>query len=595
MLSRDDADKKDATMTSKSKLIGREDINAAMRAAAPADALSIIEHLDAAGYDAYLVGGCVRDTLEGERPHDWDITTSATPEQMKKCVPYKFVDTGLRHGTITFMVGGEPYETTVFRTEGEYSDGRHPDSVEFASTVEEDLARRDFTVNAMAWSPARGLVDPHDGFGDLTEGKLRGVGDAKERFEEDGLRIMRAVRFAATHGYDIEEGTARGMHEALDMLDAISAERITTEFLKTMGAPDGEHMAEIFDEFKDVMLKAVPELAALEGFEQGNPNHDRSLWQHSLDTMAALPADPVMRFAGLVHDIGKPASQTFGADGVAHYYGHMDEGRKIVDAMCERMKMSNVDAERMGFLVANHDNRPRETEKSARRFLVKMGSDERLSDMLALMEADISTHSPEAVARVMPRFKEACSLIETEKAKSLAMKVSDLAVNGSTLMELGYVPGPEMGAALGEMFAAVVDGDMENDEGVLRAYAEKVKRELDAGERVLSKSRKAFERPDGSPIACDISNTKIEPEWVEKAKADGTYFSGMGRPSGAEPAQAGPAGANGAATGAGKKKRSSGGRSSGRSEGDGKVYVSPHVRGSVKVSGYYRSSPGKRK
>lgn len=563
------------TRKDKRSLVAKKDIDAAMMAAAPADALDIIDHLNKAGYDAYLVGGCVRDTLEGNMPHDWDITTSATPEQMKKSVPYKSIDTGLQHGTITFMRNGEPYETTVFRTDGDYSDGRHPDNVEFASTVEEDLSRRDFTVNAMAWSPKRGLVDPHGGFDDLESNKLRGVGDPKERFEEDGLRIMRAVRFAATHGYDIEDETARGMHETLDMLDNVSAERITTEMLKTMGAADGEHMAKIVDEFKDVVFKAVPELSQLDGFEQDNPNHDRNLWKHSIDTMASLPADPVLRFTGLVHDIGKPASQTFGEDGVAHYYGHMDEGRRIVDAMCERMKMSNEDKDRMAFLVGNHDNRPRETEKSARRFLVRMGSDERLEDMLTLMRSDISVHSPEAVARVMPRFEEACAFIAKEHEKSLAMKVSDLAVNGNTLMEMGWKPGPEMGAALNEMFAAVVDGEMDNDEKTLRAYADKVRREMDAGERVLSSNRKEFVRPDGTSIACDISNVKVDPE--------GVISGAVGVAAG------GSAGAGRCSGSSAKKKRS------GRDAGEGKVHVSAHVRGGVKVQGYFRSAPGKRK
>lgn len=579
-------------------MLFRDEIDAAMLAAAPNDALDIIEHLTQAGYDAYLVGGCVRDTLEGASPHDWDITTSATPEQMKEAVPYRSIDTGLQHGTITFMVGGEPYETTVFRTDGEYSDGRHPDSVEFASTVEADLARRDFTVNAMAWSPSRGLVDPYDGFGDLEKNQLRGVGEPKKRFEEDGLRVMRAVRFASTHGYDIEENTARAMHETLPMLDAVSAERVTSEFMKTMGAADGQHMADIFSEFRDVMFKAVPELSALDEMEdQDNSNHDRTLLQHSLDTMAKLPAYPLLRLAGLVHDIGKPSTKTEGEDGQSHYYGHMDAGRDIVEAMCVRMKMSNEESARLAFLVGNHDNRPRETEKSARRFLVKMGTDEMLSDMLALMEADISTHSPDAVERVMPRFRKACSLIEQEHEKSLAMKVSDLAVNGNVLMDMGYAPGPALGAALNEMFSLVVDGEMENDEETLRAYAEKVKEELDLGKRVLSKNRKTFTRPDGAPCERDIADVKADSTDTPKDEFecdDGTAaVNAATNPATTAGASIGAAG--GAPANPSGHKRSSGSRSRGRSRGDGKVYVSPHVRGGVKVSGYYRSSPGRRK
>lgn len=563
-------------------------VDTAMRNAAPSDALDIIDHLNRAGYDAYLVGGCVRDTLEGAVPHDWDITTSATPDQMKEAVPYHAIDTGLQHGTVTFMVGGEPYETTVFRTDGEYSDGRHPDSVEFASTVEEDLARRDFTVNAMAWSPTSGFIDPYGGFSDLEKNELKGVGDPKKRFTEDGLRIMRAVRFAATHGYEIEDETAKAMHETLDMLDHVSAERITSEFLKTMGASDGAHMANIFAEFKDVMFKAAPELAVLDEMEdQDNANHDRTLLQHSLDTMAALPADPILRFTGLVHDIGKPSTKAEGEDGQSHYYGHMDAGRDIVEAMCKRMKMSNEETERMSFLVGNHDNRPRETEKSARRFLVKMGNNEMLTDMLSLMEADISTHSPEAVERVMPRFKKACEFIEQEHEKSLAMKVSDLAVNGNTLMEMGFVPGPALGATLNEMFALVVDGDMENDEQTLRAYAESVREELANGTRCLASNRKRFEKAaDGSAYAEDIGNVKVEPDEGESESgcpdADNVH---------------GNASAHGCSQTKHNKRKGNRSQKSaqGRRHGDGTVYVSPHVRKGIRVSGYYRNAPGHKK
>lgn len=563
-------------------------IDATIRTAVPSDALDIITQLSNAGYEAYLVGGCVRDTLKGQTPHDWDITTSATPEQMKEAVSYHAIDTGIQHGTITFMVEGEPYETTVFRTEGEYSDGRHPDKIEFADTVEADLARRDFTVNAMAWSPDTGLVDPFGGAKDLVAGVLRGVGDPKERFEEDGLRIMRAVRFAAVHKLDIEPLTAKAMHDTLDVLDNVSAERITSEFLKTLGAEDGEHMARILDGFRDVVFKAVPELAALDGMEQNNPNHDRSLLAHSLDTMAALPSDPVLRFVGLVHDIGKPTSKTFGDDGVAHYYGHMDEGRCIVEKMCRRMKMSNEDIERMTFLVGNHDNRPRETEKSARRFLVKMGSAERLDDMLSLMESDIKAHSPEAVDRVMPRFRKACSFIADEQEKSLAMKVSDLAVNGNDLMEMGYASGPALGAALNEMFSLVVDGEMENDVAVLSAYATKVKDELDGGTRRLASNRKSFEYADGTPCGHDIAEVRVDPDAPADARSEPNAEGGGPSAVQCEDEATGESPKCAAAT-------LDTGRACGRSTGDGCVFVSPHVRGGARIAGYYRATPGKRK
>lgn len=580
-----------------------QDIDERMRAAAPKDALDIIEHLNHAGYDAYLVGGCVRDTLEGATPHDWDITTAATPQQMKEAVPYHAIDTGLAHGTITFMVDGEPYETTVFRTDGDYTDGRHPDNVSFAATVEEDLARRDFTVNAMAWSPSRGLVDPYGGADDLRDNSLRAVGDPLARFQEDGLRVMRAVRFASTHGYEIEDNTAAAMHDSLDMLSHVSAERITSEFLKTLGAADGEHMARTFDKFKDVMFSAVPELSALDEMgDQENPNHDRSLFQHALDTMSSLPADPVLRFTGLVHDIGKPASKSFDEEGVAHYYGHMEEGQKIVEQMCRRMKMSADDTEKMSFLVANHDLRPRETEKSARRFIVKMGTQERLDDMLSLMEADIRSHSPEAVERVLPRFNAAKEFIAKEQEKQMALKVSDLAINGHDLMEMGYKPGPAMGAALNEMFAAVIDGELENNKKALEQRARTISQELADGQRVLSSNRKSFERPDGTPCAADIGNVKPDEPVKSAASANKSKRSDNSNSVGkaenkpyATSAGGDSENASGTPARGTSHRKSRSGLRSGASAGDGRVYVSPHVRGGVKVAGYWRSSAGARK
>lgn len=532
----------------------KENIDVTLLSIAPKQALDIIGQLSNSGYEAYLVGGCVRDIIEGNIPHDWDITTSATPKQMKAAVNHHAIDTGLQHGTITFIVDGQPYETTVFRTEGEYSDGRHPDSVSFAATVEEDLARRDFTVNAMAWSPSRGLVDPYNGFNDLNNNLLRGVGIAEERFREDGLRIMRAVRFAATHGYKIEDDTAKAMHNTLSMLSNISEERITTEFIKMLSSNDGKHMADIFREFKDVMYTAIPELRILDDFEQDNPNHDRSLLEHCLDTMSVLPNDPILRFAGLVHDIGKPSSKTFGEDGIAHYWGHMETGRDIVHAMCKRMKMSNEDTERLSFFVANHDKRPRETQRSARRFLVKMGSEKMLEDMLMLMEADIRAHSQVSVDYVIPRFERAKEFLEAERVKALAMKPNELAINGDTLIDMGWKPGPEMGAAINEMFSLVVDGDLPNNEEHLRAYAKSIEKEIKNGERILAEDKKAFIKTDGSICGRNIDDIKADCT-INRNNSVGNIAN----------------------------------MSLGKSEG--KIYVSPHVRSGVKVEGYYRAVP----
>lgn len=295
----------------------KSDISQQLAMRVPAGVSGIMLQLHAAGYEAYAVGGCVRDALLGREPHDWDMTTNATPDRMKEAVSFRSFDTGLKHGTVTFVVDGEPIEVTTFRSDGEYSDGRHPDSVSFAQTLEEDLARRDFTVNAMAWSPDTGVVDCFGGMDDLEAKSLRCVGDAGKRFSEDGLRVMRALRFAATYGFRIEGDTARAAHDKKWMLDAVSRERISTELWKMMAAPDGGHLRQIVDEFHDVLFQVMPELAPTYGFDQENPHHDRDLWTHLLDTMAAIEPDPALRLAALLHDIGKPSAKTYGDDGVA--------------------------------------------------------------------------------------------------------------------------------------------------------------------------------------------------------------------------------------------------------------------------------------
>lgn len=462
--------------------------------AAPHAAIDIWKQLDVAGFDSYFVGGCVRDVLNGKRPHDWDIATQAMPEQMKNAISYKSFDTGIAHGTVTFVNGDEPYEVTTFRSDGKYSDGRRPDSISFVASIKKDLARRDFTMNAMAYSPKIGFVDPFGGFSDLRNGLLRGVGDAKERFCEDGLRIMRALRFAATHNVKIEPDTASAMHEVSYMLENVSEERITSEWMRMLAASDGQHLASIIDEFSDVVITAIPELSFLVGFEQDNYHHDRDLWQHSVDTMALLKPDSVLRFAGLVHDIGKPLCKEIGSDGIAHYFGHMEKGREVVEAMCSRMKMSNDDTEKIAFLVGNHDNRPRDTKKTARRFLVRMGSDEMLYDMLELMRADISTHAIDSVEYVMPRFEAACDMIEVAREEELAMKINDLEINGNDLIGMGFVAGPILGAVLKELFDRVVDGEILNGKRELLDVASNLKEGIEDGHIVLNKDHRLEQR-----------------------------------------------------------------------------------------------------
>lgn len=435
----------------------------------PAPVSTVMDRLRARGFEAYVVGGCVRDAMLGRTPYDWDVTTDATPVQMKEAVGLRSRDTGLKHGTVTFIVDGEPIETTTFRTEGGYSDGRHPDTIGFASTLEEDLSRRDFTINAMAWSPETGLVDPFGGAYDLEHKVLRCVGDPDERFAEDGLRVMRGLRIAAVHGLDIEEGTAQAAHARRQMLDAVSEERITVELTKMMGAPDGRHLAAIVKQFPDVMFQIAPELEATYGFPQENLHHDRDCWTHMVDVMAGVDADPALRLAALLHDIGKPACKTMGDDGFAHYPGHAETGSKLAEALLRRLKFPRRTVDEVTFLVRQHDSWPAPTPRSARRFLARCGDERTARKLLDLMRADRLAHAPGSVHRRADDLDSFEPLMDAVLAARTAFKVTDLEVDGDDLIALGWEPGPGLGAELERLFELVLAGNLPNERAALLA------------------------------------------------------------------------------------------------------------------------------
>lgn len=433
----------------------------------PSSVCVVMEQLEKAGYEAYVVGGCVRDALLGREPHDWDMTTNATPDQMKAAVGFHSIDTGLKHGTITFVVDHEPIEVTTFRTDGVYSDGRHPDSIEFAATLEEDLSRRDFTVNAMAWSARTGVVDPFGGVSDLQDRVLRCVGDANERFSEDGLRVMRALRFAAVYGFEIEEGTARAAHNKKWMLSAVSEERICTELTKMMKAVDGQHLAAIIKQFSDVMMQIMPELEPTYGLDQENPHHDRDCWTHMVDVMAQVEPDSTLRMAALVHDVGKPACKVKGDDGVAHYLGHAEKGAEIAEGLLRRLKFPRRTVEEVVFLVGAHDSWPAPTKRSARRFLARCGDEESARKLLALMKADRGAHAPGSIEDKAGELEDFGVFMEAALKEDTAFTVKDLEINGRDLLDKGWPEGPELGAELQRLFDLVLSGDLSNDRAVL--------------------------------------------------------------------------------------------------------------------------------
>ena len=417
--------------------------------------------LNEAGFEAFVVGGAVRDLLRGKPVHDWDITTSALPEQTKAVFAgYRLIETGIRHGTVTVLLDGMPLEITTYRTEGTYSDHRRPDKVEFTSSLEEDLARRDLTVNAMAYHPNRGVIDPFDGQNDLKKRVIRCVGAPDRRFREDALRMLRALRFAARFGFDIESGTAAAIHRNKDLLSHVAAERIREELT---GLLCGSCVEPVLRQYHDVLSVPIPELAALAGFKQYNLHHCHDVWGHTVAAVAAAPDLPALRWAALLHDTGKPARFFLGEDGVGHFYGHAEESAIIAAAVTARLRFDNFNRDTICFLVEHHHLFRDITERVVKRAVLRFGKD-KLKLLLWLLRADTLGHAPccfhhlgdirhlEAMIDAVPEFT-----------------VKDLAVSGGDLLALG-LSGPQIGQALDALVNAVVFEGLENKKDALLSY-----------------------------------------------------------------------------------------------------------------------------
>lgn len=344
-----------------------------MRFDMPPGAAHILKTLSAAGFEACLVGGCVRDLLRDVQPHDWDICTSAHPEETEACfAEQRLIETGLKHGTVTVLEGGEPYEITTYRIEGPYSDNRRPDFVRFVPNLEEDLARRDFTMNAIAMDLDGNLCDPFGGEKDINAGLIRCVGEPDLRFREDGLRVMRALRFAAAFDYEIEEQTAQAIHRNRAMLDQVAAERINVELCKLLV---GQSVGNILRQYPDVLCQFWPELGALVTLEQNNPWHCFDGWEHTIHTVEAAPVDVVLRLTMLLHDIGKPGCKSTDEQGIDHFYGHPAVSALLANQMLRELKFDNKTRERVVTLVKRHDAQIIPQVQFVRRWLNRLGQE----------------------------------------------------------------------------------------------------------------------------------------------------------------------------------------------------------------------------
>jgi tRNA nucleotidyltransferase (CCA-adding enzyme) len=420
--------------------------------------------LEAAGYEAYLVGGCVRDLLRGTEPHDWDICTSALPWQTKACFPdQNVVETGIQHGTVTVVIDGEGYEVTTYRVDGTYSDGRRPDSVQFVPHLEADLARRDFTMNAIAMDAAGRLRDPFGGAADLRENCLRCVGEPDLRFQEDGLRVMRALRFASTLGCTIEEKTSTAIHANREMLRHVAAERIHVELSKLLVGADAGQMLRTYP---DVFCVFWPELAPLVTMEQNNPWHCYGGWEHTIHAVEAVRPDVVLRLTMLLHDIGKPATKTTDEHGIDHFYDHAQRGAELAQGMTRRLKFDRDTCGRVTTLVKNHGVVFSPHPKAIRRLLHKFGA-ENFYLLLEVSRADSMGQAREKVKDRLAELERVKAIADELIAQQTCFSLKDLAVSGQDVLAAGISPGPEVGAILNALLEQVMAEELPNERGAL--------------------------------------------------------------------------------------------------------------------------------
>lgn len=434
-----------------------------------------INLLQSAGFEAYAVGGCVRDSLLGKTPNDWDITTSAKPEDMKSVfADFHCIDTGIKHGTVTVVIDGEPLEITTFRLDGEYEDNRHPKSVTFTSDLGADLGRRDFTVNAMAYSKMTGTVDLFGGQNDLKNKIIRCVGDPDRRFNEDALRILRALRFASALDFEIEEKTAQSLLKNRALLGNISEERIAKELLKLVC---GKGAKRILTDFAPVLFEILPELQPMYKNSHDNPHHCYDIYEHTLIAVESINPEPTLRFAMLLHDCGKPAVKKFDENGVAHFYGHQRISAEISAQILARLKVSNKFRDEILFFVSNHDRWElyENTEKMPR-YLSKFGLDGVLN-LLKVMRADVLAQSPEYRYR-LDQIADAEETAKNLAAQKPCLSLSELQINGRTLMDIGIPQGRKLGAVLAQLLDEVIDGVTKNTQEALTTRAREIYSEM---------------------------------------------------------------------------------------------------------------------
>lgn len=434
----------------------------------PEPVMDILQLLTAAGHDACCVGGCVRDTLLGTPPGDWDIATSATPQETMTCLTaYPLLTHGIKHGTVTAISGGMPVEITTYRADGPYLDHRHPASVSFSKQLTADLARRDFTINAMAYRPGDGIIDLFQGQADLQNGCLRCVGDPNLRFQEDALRILRCLRFAARFSFSVAPETAAALFRQKGLLSHIAAERLQKEFFALLCSPGA---VEILRNFSDVFFQFLPALARLPACAQETPYHIYDVWGHTLHAIDAAPADLTIRLALLFHDSGKPLVKTIDEKGIAHFYGHPAQSAPIAQTSLSALRTPKTLASDVCTLVTYHDSVLKPDRISVKRWLIRLGP-QTFFRLLQVKRADARAQAPAHLTARLLSLDGIEDIAQALIQEGACLSLAQLAVTGEDLLSIGFSKGPLLGAALQELLDLVIAEQVPNEKARLLSIA----------------------------------------------------------------------------------------------------------------------------
>ena len=434
----------------------------------------IIEELMQHGYEAYIVGGCVRDMVLGREPEDWDITTSATPQEVKR-IFRRTVDTGIIHGTVTVLMDKDHYEVTTYRLDGEYEDNRHPKEVSFTSSLSEDLKRRDFTINAMAFNETEGFIDLFGGMEDIERGLIRCVGSAEERFSEDALRILRAVRFSAQLGFSIEEETLAAVRAKVANLNSISAERIRVELTKLLLSNHPNRLLNLYE--TGITKVVLPEFDQLMITEHNNTHHIYSVGEHTLRTVEEVAGcqetsdfdareRTILRWTMLLHDIEKPSCISIGKDGQYHFHGHQEKGANTAKRILRRLKFDNDTIDSVVHLIRWHDHRFELTPAGMRRTMSKIGK-EYMPLLFEVYRADTSAKNPSYVGKKQAQLEEARILYQGVLDRGECVNLKEMNINGNDLISTGMKPGRQIGEVLAYLLEQVLENPELNDRDIL--------------------------------------------------------------------------------------------------------------------------------